>query len=509
MSTDYATWQVGILIAYFAMLAMLSFYGSHRYLMVYLYRKNQGPDAKPDHEFSEEDLPVVTIQLPLFNERYVCQRLIDAVCAMDYPSDRLEIQVLDDSTDDTTDLARRAVRRWREDGIDVKVIHREDRTGYKAGALEEGLEVARGEFVAVFDADFIPGKDFVRKTIHYFTNPKVGMVQARWEHINRSYSLLTRAQAVLLDGHFVIEHTARNRSGRFFNFNGTAGIWRASVIAEAGGWQHDTLTEDLDLSYRAQMAGWKFIFLRDLGVPSELPVEMSAFKSQQHRWAKGSIQTSFKLLPTVLKSDQPWKIKLEAFFHLTANMAYLLLVVLAILMPVATLIRLHEGWYVTLMIDLPIFMGATFSICTFYYYSQRELGRSRLETLKLLPAVMGLGIGISLNNTKAVLEAIAGHESPFVRTPKYAIQSSGESWTSKLYIKKSTLLPALEFLFGAWFTASIVFVLLDARESLYSLPFLILFQFGFLYVAILSISHAVQARIGRVRGQLEDMNSTP
>ncbi len=500
------TWQIAVLVAYFAMLALLSFYGSHRYLMVYLYRRHNGPDPEPADRFDDEDLPVVTLQLPLFNERYVCERLIDAVCEMDYPRDRLEIQVLDDSTDDTTAIAERAVDRWSRSGVDIKLIHREDRTGYKAGALEEGLAVARGEFVAVFDADFIPGPDYLRETVHHFTDDEIGMVQARWEHINRKYSLLTRAQAILLDGHFVIEHTARNRSGRFFNFNGTAGIWRKSTIADAGGWEHDTLTEDLDLSYRAQLRGWKFVFLRDLGVPSELPVEMSAFKSQQHRWAKGSIQTAMKLLPTVLKSEQPRRIKLEAFYHLTANVAYLLLVVLALLMPIATIIRVHEGWYVTLMVDLPIFMGATFSICTFYYTSQRELGRPRLEIIKLLPVVMGLGIGISLNNSKAVLEAFAGHESPFVRTPKYAIQKTGEKWASKLYIKKSTFLPALEFAFAGWFTASIAFVLIFAHDSLYSLPFMILFQFGFLYVACLSVTHAVQVRIERARGRLEEPN---
>lgn len=486
-----------ILVAYFALLAVLAFYGSHRYLMVYLYKRHQGPDPRPLREFDADQLPVVTVQLPLFNERYVCERLIDAVCGLNYPADRLEIQVLDDSTDDTTDLVRAHVARWRERGIDIHHIHRTDRTGYKAGALEAGLKVARGEFVAIFDADFIPQPDFLRQTIHHFTDPEVGMVQTRWDHINRSYSLLTAAQAVLLDGHFVIEHTARNRSGRLFNFNGTAGIWRTRVIEDAGGWQHDTLTEDLDLSYRAQLKGWRFVFLRDVAVPSELPVEMSALKSQQHRWAKGSIQTARKILPTILRSPLPGFIKLEAFYHLTANAAYLLLVMLAVLMPVATVIRLHEGWMITLMVDLPIFLGATVSICTFYWTSQRELGRSRLEILRLLPAVMGLGIGLSLNNAKAVLEALAGHETPFVRTPKYAIATRDQTWLGKHYIRKATILPAAEFLFGAWFTASIVFVVLAAHDGVYSLPFLVLFQFGFLYVSVLSIWHGLRARLGR------------
>jgi cellulose synthase/poly-beta-1,6-N-acetylglucosamine synthase-like glycosyltransferase len=245
-----------VLAAYFGVLFLLSFYGSHRYLMVYLYRRYaSGAAPEPFDRYAEDDLPVVTVQLPLFNERYVCERLIDAVAVFDYPRELLEIQVLDDSTDDTTEIAQAAVDRWAAEGLDITLIHRFDRTGYKAGALKEGLAVARGEFVAVFDADFVPEADFLRQSVHHFTDPDVGMVQARWEHINREYSLLTRAQAVLLDGHFVIEHTARNRSGRFFNFNGTAGIWRRNTIHDAGGWEHDTLTEDLDLSYRAQLKG--------------------------------------------------------------------------------------------------------------------------------------------------------------------------------------------------------------------------------------------------------------
>jgi len=503
MSIDPSTLRESVLVAYFVLLGMLAFYGSHRYLMVYLYKRHQGPDPEPGRYFGPQELPVVTVQLPLYNERYVCERLIDAVCKLDYPRDRLEIQVLDDSTDDTVDLVRAHVARWKGEGIDIVHIHRTDRTGYKAGALEAGMKVARGEFIAIFDADFIPQAEFLQQTIHHFSDPKVGMVQTRWDHINRGYSLLTAAQAVLLDGHFVIEHTARNRSGRLFNFNGTAGIWRHAVIEDAGGWQHDTLTEDLDLSYRAQLKGWKFIFLRDVAVPSELPVEMGALKSQQHRWAKGSIKSAIKLLPTILKSDLPAFMKIEAFYHLTANAAYLLLVFLAVLMPIATVIRMHEGWMITLMVDLPIFLGATVSIVTFYWTSQRELGRPRLEILRLLPAVMGLGIGLSLNNSKAVIEALFRHESPFVRTPKYAIENRGESWLGKRYIRKASVLPLVELLLGAWFSASIVFVIMSAQEGVYSLPFLMLFQFGFLYVAALSLWHGFKARGGRTRAALD------
>src|SRR6187397_233344 len=284
-------------------------------------------------------LPVVTIQLPIYNEMYVADRLIDVVCQLDYPRELLEIQVLDDSTDETRSVAERAVRRNAAQGVDIKYLHRVDRTGYKAGALEAGLTVATGQYIAIFDADFIPTVDFLKRTIPFFADPKIAMVQARWGHINQDYSLLTKVQSILLDAHFVLEHGGRNRSGHFFNFNGTAGIWRRDAIVDAGGWQHDTLTEDLDLSYRAQLRGWRFVFLPDLVVPAELPVEMNAFKSQQHRWAKGSIQTCRKLLPRTLTADIPLGVKAEAFFHLTANFNYLLMIVLSILMFPAMIVR--------------------------------------------------------------------------------------------------------------------------------------------------------------------------
>lgn len=490
---DYNTPTLVLLGLYFAILITLSFYGSHRYLMIRLYKKYAAGkgDPQPAERFSEEDLPHVTIQLPMFNERYVAKRLIDAVCEIDYPRDRFEVQVLDDSTDDTTELCAQVVDAKRAEGIDIVLIHREDRTGYKAGALEEGMHVAKGEFIAVFDADFVPKTDFLRQTVDYFTDDGIGMVQARWEHINREYSLLTRAQAILLDGHFVLEHTARNRSGRFFNFNGTAGIWRKQAILDAGGWEHDTLTEDLDLSYRSQLAGWRFMFLRDVTAPSEIPVEMNAFKAQQHRWAKGSTQTALKLLGRIFRADIPFTIKLEAFHHLTANMAYMLMLFLAVLMPLATLIRVHQGLYETLVFDLPVFFSATLSICFFYWVSQREIGRPTAEILRMIPAVLGIGIGICINNAKAVGEAFIGYQTPFVRTPKYGVQDAGERWTNKLYIKKSTIVTLLEVGLGLWFTYAIVQVLLDPERSLFSLPFLMLFQFGFFYVAALSVLQAI------------------
>ncbi|MGZ3426711.1 MAG: cellulose synthase family protein, partial [Polyangia bacterium] len=286
-----------LITSYLVVLLTLAMYGFHRSMLMYLYYRSRGADPSPIARFDPTKLPVVTVQLPLFNEMYVAERLLDAINLLEYPRDKLEIQVLDDSTDETQAICRAKVEELQRSGLDIHYIHRVDRTGFKAGALENGLVTGRGEFVMVFDADFLPPPDIIERTVHFFTNPKVGMVQVRWDHVNRDYSRLTELQAMMLDGHFVIEHTARHRSGRFFNFNGTAGIWRVASIADAGGWSHDTLTEDMDLSYRAQLKGWEFIYLKDVVSPAELPVEMNAFKSQQFRWAKGSIQVAKKLLP--------------------------------------------------------------------------------------------------------------------------------------------------------------------------------------------------------------------
>src|SRR5438034_811344 len=351
------------LAAYFFVLIVLAIYGWHRYYLVYLYLSNR--DKEPTLGPPLDPLPVVTIQLPLYNEMYVADRLIDAVCRIEYPRELVEIQVLDDSVDETRSIAESAVRRFAAQGIDIKYFHREDRVGFKAGALEAGLKTARGEFIAIFDADFLPTSDFLTRLMPHFGDPGVGMVQARWGHINQDYSLLTKIQAILLDGHFVLEHGGRNRSGRFFNFNGTAGVWRRSAIDDAGGWQHDTLTEDLDLSYRAQLRGWRFVFVSDLIEPAEVPVEMNAFKSQQHRWAKGSIQTCRKLLPQILRADIPLGIKAEAFFHLTANFNYPLMCVLSLLMAPSMVIRYNMGWYEMLLIDIPLSFAATFSVSNF------------------------------------------------------------------------------------------------------------------------------------------------
>lgn len=472
------------LIGYLVVLTILAIYGAHRLHLIWLYKRSRRPDAPPAGHF--DDLPVVTVQLPLFNERYVAERLLDAVAALDYPPDKLEIQVLDDSTDDTTEIVRKKVDALRAEGVDAVVIHRTDRTGFKAGALEHGLASARGEFVAIFDADFVPKPDMLRRTVHYFADPKIGMVQTRWDHLNRDFSLLTQVQSIYLDGHFVIEHTARHRSGRFFNFNGTGGVWRRSAIQDAGGWQHDTLTEDLDLSYRAQLKGWRFIFLKDLTSPAEVPVDINAFKSQQFRWAKGSAQTMKKLLPRIWRSRYPLRNKIEATFHLTANVGYPLMVVLSLLMLPAVQARATiKPGSLDLIYDLSLFMLAFVGVCYFYVYCQRENDRPFWDRIRFLPALLAIGIGMCINNTKAVLEGFFGIDSPFMRTPKHNVTAKTGDWKKKAYRGVRSFLPAIELGMAAYFVV-VVFVAL--KHGLFAIvAFLLLFLAGYLYVGWLSL----------------------
>jgi len=472
-----------ILGSYFFVLVLLGLYGWHRYYLVYAYHKNKDRAPGPPPAW-RGPLPPVTIQLPLYNEMYVVDRLLKATARIDYPKELLEIQILDDSTDETTEVARRGAEALAEQGFDVRLIHRMDRSGYKAGALDAGLKVARGEFVAIFDADFVPSRDFLMRTVPYFQDEQIAMVQARWGHVNAGYSTLTGVQAILLDAHFVLEHGSRNRAGHFFNFNGTAGIWRREVIPAAGGWQHDTLTEDLDLSYRAQLLGWKFLFLPDLVAPAELPVEMNAFKSQQHRWAKGSIQVCLKLLPRILQSDQPFGVKAEAFLHLTANFNYLLMSALSLLMFPSMVIRYNMGWYEMLLIDVPLFFAATASVVNFYVVSQRELYPDWKARLRHVPVLMAVGIGLAVNNTRAVLEALLGHQTAFARTPKYGVERGSDAWVGKKYMQGAALQPLIETGLGVYFTATVFYALANGLYG--SLPFLMLFQGGFLYMGLMS-----------------------
>ena len=487
-----------VMIPYFLVLIVLAAYGLHRYKLVYDYfknRRNVPPSLPP---LDQQKLPKVTIQLPIYNEQYVIERLLETVSRMDYPHDRLEIQVLDDSTDETQRVAADVVERYRALGVPIRYHHRDHRQGYKAGALRAGMEVASGEFIAIFDADFLPPADFLRRLLPYFADPNVAMVQARWSYINRDYSLLTQIEAILLDGHFVMEHGARSRAGCFFNFNGTGGVWRRSAIEHAGGWEHDTLTEDTDLSYRAQMKGWRFLYLPEVECPSELPVEMNAFKAQQARWAKGLMQTAKKILPRLLRSKLPWRVKAEAVFHLTANISYPFMIVLSTLLLPAMIVRFYQGMFQVLVIDLPLFLASTMSISTFYLLSQRELDpKGWKRTFLYLPFLMAIGIGLCVQNARAVLEAVFGVRSEFVRTPKYRIESGRDTWAGKLYRHRAGLLPFAEIAIGLYFVFTVYYAF--DNENYATLPFLLLFVWGYLYTGFLSLAQIYLERFRLAR----------
>jgi cellulose synthase/poly-beta-1,6-N-acetylglucosamine synthase-like glycosyltransferase len=484
--------DLAILLPYFAVLLVLAAYGGHRYWLVYNFFKHRHVEPGPPPAVIQ--WPKVTIQLPIFNERYVVDRLVESVSRLDYPRELLEIQVLDDSTDDTVQVARACVECYQALGLDIRYLHRDHREGFKAGALEEGMKTARGEFIAIFDADFQPHPDFLRRTVPYFQDPKIGMIQTRWTYVNRHYSALTEVEAILLDGHFVMEHGGRYREGSFFNFNGTAGVWRRAAIDDAGGWQHDTLTEDTDLSYRAQLRGWKFSYHIDIECPSELPVEMNAFKSQQARWAKGLTQVAMKSLPRILRADIPAHVKAEAFFHLTANISYPLMMLLSTLLLPAMIVRFYQGWLQMLLIDLPLFLASTCSISSFYLMSQRYLDpKGWTRSILYLPLVMAQGIGIGVRNSVAVIQALVGNQSEFVRTPKYGIEGQQDKWIAKAYRKRSGWGPWLEIALGCYFALTVAYSIQNQNYA--TVPFLLLFVGGYLYTGLMSLGQGYFERL--------------
>ncbi len=481
-----------ILGAYLFSLTILFLFGSHGFVMIYFYFKNR--NKKPARRPSPENAPVVTVQLPVFNELYVVERLIDAVCAMDYPRDRLEIQVLDDSTDETVDVTAAAVAAKQALGFDIKQIRRTNRVGFKAGALREGLAAARGDFIAIFDADFVPRPDFLTETLAHFTDDRIGMVQTRWEHLNTEYSMLTRAQAIALDGHFVIEQSVRNKAGFFINFNGTAGIWRRTCIEDSGNWQDDTLTEDLDLSYRAQLKGWNFIYLGDFTSPAELPSEINALKSQQFRWTKGAIETAKKILPRVWKAKLPLRIKLQSTVHLTNNLVFPFILLTGILNVPLIFIK-QNGTHDTFFAFMSVFVLAFVSSFLFYLYSQKDVHQDWKKRLFLFPVFMAGSMGFAVNNSRAVLEGLFNKKSAFIRTPKYKIEQGADNWTNKKYrsakpkITFSILLElALALYCMVGVGASIWFLEIAA------LPFQLLYCLGFGLVGLMSIRHALAMR---------------
>jgi glycosyltransferase involved in cell wall biosynthesis len=476
--------QLGLCTAYFAVLLLLATYGIHRSHLVLTCLRHRGrlkemrqglPPIGADHEGA---LPHVTIQLPIFNEATVIARLLDHVAALRYPRRFLEIQVLDDSTDETEVLARAHLAELRraQPDLDIVYVHRTVRTGFKAGALDAGLAVAKGDLIAVFDADFLPEPDFLLDVVpHFLADERVGMVQARWGHLNRTHSLLTRTQALMLDGHHMVENRARAAAGWLFNFSGTGGIWRKIAIESSGGWQHDTITEDLDLSYRAQLAGWKFVYREDVVTPAELPEDVSAFRAQQFRWAKGTVQCARKLLGRIWTSDLSLSQRIEAHFHLTPHFAYPLMVFLSVLLLPALVLMPATNTRTMILVDLPLCLGTTGSMAAFYSMAEAAQGRRRLDALRQLPALLALGAGLAPHLTKAVLEGLGSMAGEFVRTPKRGIQR--ERYRARADLPKIEI--ALCLLSAASTVASV------ETGHWFATPFAMLFTFGYGYVACL------------------------
>jgi cellulose synthase/poly-beta-1,6-N-acetylglucosamine synthase-like glycosyltransferase len=482
-----------LLVPYFLLLVILSVYGCHRYEMIRRYMKNKkNLLVEPPLKF--ETLPRITVQLPIYNERYVVERLLEEVSKMDYPKHLLQIQVLDDSTDDTHSFTEALVSDYQAAGIPIEYRHRTNRHGYKAGALQEGMQTATGELIAIFDADFIPPRDFLTRTVHYFADPEVGVVQTRWSYLNRYYSLLTEVEGMLLDGHFVIEHGARCGSGLFFNFNGTAGILRAKTIEDAGGWQHDTLTEDSDLSYRAQLKGWRFVYVPGIDCPSELPVDTYGFQVQQSRWAKGLTQVAMKLLPQILRAKVPLRVKVEAFFHLTPNISYPMMLILSALMLPVMIVRFYMGWFQMLTIDMPLIIASFWSISAFYLVAQQQLSpRTWKRSVLLMPALMAAGIALTVINTKAVMEALFGIKSAFARTPKYALSDRKVKIEHARYRRRSGWLPYAELAVGSYFAYMVTFAI--QTWNLAAVPFLLLFVAGYYWAGFSTLYQEWQGRL--------------
>ncbi|MEM9215401.1 MAG: glycosyltransferase [Cyanobacteria bacterium P01_F01_bin.150] len=486
-----------------------TYQNSKVYLPIHHHHSDKGKEQISSswcYGLSLQDYPIITVQLPIYNEKYVVERLINAVCSLDYPIECLEIQVLDDSTDETVEQVDQIVQHRQSEGFNIAAVRRPTRQGFKAGALQYGLEQCQGEFILIFDADFIPPPNLLRQGMPCFSNSlageKTGMVQFPWGHVNREYSLLTYAQSVLLDGHFHIEHLVRSRTGRFFNFNGTAGIWRKQCILDAGGWQGDTLTEDMDLSYRAQLKGWVFQYVPDVHVPAELPIELNAFKSQQYRWAKGGVQTAIKLLPILLREPLPLKVKLESIFHLTSNLTYVLIPCLLLLLP--ALILCMDC--IPTIIYAFSFITSVFSVMLFYVIAQlpnttSDLGEgptrypidltSRVwkktwQIIVGIPILMAVGAGLCVNNSKAVLEAIFRCQSGFVRTPKYNILAKADKLRDRTSYRVGNNIYFCFELFLLVYLISVA-AISWTHHAYHVMPFVLIFMSGFLYFTVLTI----------------------
>ncbi len=488
-----------LLIPYFGMLAILSVYGIHRYETVRRYMKyGKNLPGTASKKFAQ--LPKVTVQLPLYNERFVVERLLEETSQLEYPRELLQIQVLDDSTDETHPYTERLCNAYKAAGLPIEYRHRTNRHGFKAGALQAGLETATGELIAIFDADFVPPRDFLKRTVDFFTDPQVGVVQTRWSYLNKEYSILTQVEAMLLDGHFVLEHGARCGSGLFFNFNGTAGVLRRTMIDNAGGWQHETLTEDSDLSYRAQLNGWRFVYVPSLECPSELPVDTYGFQVQQARWAKGLTQVAKKLLPRILKADLPLRIKVEAFMHLTPNISYPLMIAVSMLMLPVMIVRFYMGIFQMVLVDLPLIIASFWSISAFYLYAQRELfPKTWWKSIAFLPMLMAAGVALTVSNSKGVIEALLGIQSSFARTPKYAIGTEKTRQRSTTYRRRSGWLPYVEIAIGSYFVYMIDFAI--QTLNFFAVPFLLLFVCGYYWAGFSTLYEEYRGKLAWQRAR--------
>ena len=475
-------WVV-IAIYGFAML-FIFMYSMVQLSLLINYRKSKRNASVISKEVLE--LPKVLVQLPVYNELYVVERLIDAAASLNYPKDKLEIQLLDDSSDESFELASRRIQLWKEKGVNINQIKRLDRKGFKAGALQYGLELNDAPFIAIFDADFIPDPEFLNRTIPGFANSKIGMIQTRWEHLNRDYSLLTRVQAFALDAHFTVEQTGRNQGSHFINFNGTAGVWRRACIDDAGGWSADTLTEDLDLSYRAQLKGWKFKFLEGVGAPAELPAEMNALKNQQYRWNKGAAECAVKHLKKVITSKNlPISTRIHAFFHLLNSTVFLWIIVCAVLsLPLVFIKELHPELNKIFYLGAILLLSFTV-LAIFYYVSFREMEhvKSRSTFLWLYPAFLSISMGMSLHNARAVILGYSGRRTPFIRTPKWNLIGQSGTFANKNYSSRNIpVITWFEGLLCLYFVGALIFEIAIGAWGFVPLHLMLIFGFATVFM---------------------------
>ena len=494
--------DIFLVVIYATALIFIFMYSIVQANLTILYLRGRSKGKKGPSQQIEElanskgELPFVTIQLPIYNEMYVIERLMDAVADFDYPHDRFEVHVLDDSDDETVEIVAQKVAELKEKGIDIQQIRRQDRKGFKAGALQYGMKLAKGEYIAIFDADFLPNPDFLQKTLPWFDDPKIGVVQTRWEHINKDYSILTKLQAFALDAHFSIEQKGRNNGDHFINFNGTAGVWRRETIDDAGGWKADTLTEDLDLSYRAQIKGWRFVYREEIGSPAELPAQMNAIKSQQFRWTKGAAETARKNLGRVFRADLPFKTKLHAFFHLMNSGIFICILMLGIVSIPILFLHYQDQRFETLFSVTQYAIISTFVLGIFFWVSRIRSRQDEAENpflfFLLFPIFLSISMGLALHNAVAVIEGYIGKKTPFIRTPKFAIKTLDDKWKGKKYSGGSiSFLTLMEGVLALYFLGGLIMALMHG--DILSAPFMGMLFFGYATIFFYSVRHARQA----------------